>query len=239
MSHPVHLSLAPDTDAPIANFPRLIVMAVVGAAIALAGGFALRHSAIDLPIVQWFNDQRTGAFGTTMDWVYVTFLPRKAAIYTLIVIVILALLRQPSLHPWVCGFTILISWAPLWGVKFVFARERPHLALLSHPTDSLQAGWSYPSGHSAFFGVVAVSLVMLVMTYEFPNALIARRAQIIVIIVAGVLMIAIWLTVVTRGVHYPTDSAASLIWAVSVTPLVWHTMLLITTRRQSSERANL
>ncbi|WP_426716660.1 phosphatase PAP2 family protein [Corynebacterium auriscanis] len=227
MSHPIPSSLAPDTDAPRPHFPRLVLIAMAGAILVLAGGFALQHSAIDLPVVQWFNNHRTGAFGATVDWFYVTFLPRKAAIYTLIVIVVLALLRRPTLHPWVCGFTILISWAPLWGAKFVFSRERPDLPLLSNPTDSLQAGWSYPSGHSAFFGVVAVSLVMLVMTYEFPNARTAHRAHLVVLIVAGVLMFAIWLTVVTRGVHYPTDSAASLIWAITVTPLVWHLLICL------------
>lgn len=228
MSQPSHARNTPDTDAPRANFPRLLCIAILGATIVLSSGFLLQNSAVDLPCVQWFNAHRTGRFGAIVDWVYVTFLPRKAAIYTIVLIVILALLHRPTLHPWIFGLTILLSWAPLWGAKFIFARERPALALLPHPTDSLQAGWSYPSGHSAFFGVVAVSLVLLVTTYEFPNAYVARIARVIAISVAGTLMFVIWLTVVTRGVHFPTDSAASLLWAATVTPLVWHSLIRTT-----------
>ena len=209
---------------PAPNFPRLIAVAFLGLILVLAGGILLQHSSIDLPVVQWFNAHRHGAIGATVDWIYTTFLPMKAALYTLGVVILLALLRLPTLHPWVFGFTVLLTWAPMWGAKFIFVRERPNLALLEHPTPSLQAGWSYPSGHSTFFGVFAVSLILLVVHYEFRSTRRAIVARVVVFVVAGSLMITIWLTVVTRGVHFPTDSAASLIWAMTVTPLVWHTL---------------
>lgn len=216
--------MSPSVSNSTPNFSRLITVATIGLVIVASGGVFLQHSSIDLPIVQWFNAHRYGATGATVDWVYTTFLPTKAVLYTLGVVAMLAVLRRPTLHPWVFGFTILLTSAPMWGAKFIFFRERPNLALLEHPTPSLQAGWSYPSGHSTFFGVFAVSLILLVTHYEFRSARRAIVARVVVSVIAGGLMITIWLTVVTRGVHFPTDSVASLIWSVTVTPLVWHTL---------------
>jgi undecaprenyl-diphosphatase len=93
------------------------------------------------------------------------------------------------------------------ALKVLFSRERPRLFdKIALPTDA-----SFPSGHSmsalGIYGVVAAALIAL-----YP------RARAPALVAAALLVVAVGLSRIYLGVHWPSDVVAG--WLGGVPPLV-------------------
>ena len=122
----------------------------------------------------------------------------------------LAALRGRS---WVLGLRLGILIGFSWGtadlVKALVQRPRPDPALLPFPPAVEPTTFSYPSGHTAFAVALGVSVFAL---------LTLARARYIALAAAIILVAATAWSRVYLGVHYPTDTLASMIL---VPLLVW------------------
>lgn len=118
------------------------------------------------------------------------------------VIVAICLLLLVYLRRWreVSGLAIcLIGGAALnFWLKFLFHRSRPDLFRVVQET-----GYSFPSGHviasMCFYGMGAFLMMRMISSW---------RGRLTVATLAGVLIIAIGISRIYLGVHYPTDVLA-------------------------------
>lgn len=106
--------------------------------------------------------------------------------------------RRPRLAAYLVG-SILGGVAVTFALKAGFDRPRPDL--VAHQMEALSA--SFPSGHAATAAVVYLTLGAVV-----ARALPRRRLQVYVVAVAVVLTLAIGVSRVYLGVHWPTDVLA-------------------------------
>lgn len=96
--------------------------------------------------------------------------------------------------------------------KLAVARPRPHWA---HPV-AHASGYSFPSGHSAAAASVYVPLALVAWSH-----LRQARLRWAAAIVAGALSVAVAVSRVLLGVHYPSDVVAGLALGVAVTAISW------------------
>lgn len=114
---------------------------------------------------------------------------------------LLSLARRRADGVWLV-VTCLAGWAAMHAMKLAFARPRPDSA--GHLVEA--AGASFPSGHAMMATVVALSLWRLASPRRaglVPGSLAAA---------AVTLVVAIGLSRVLTGVHWPTDVLAG--WAL-------------------------
>ncbi len=101
-------------------------------------------------------------------------------------------------------------------LKFLFQRSRPDLFRVVQET-----GYSFPSGHviasMCFYGMAAFLIMRTISTW---------RGRLTIMTLAGILIVAIGISRIYLGVHYPTDVLAGLaagsMWvAFCISLLVW------------------
>ncbi|OZC02017.1 phosphatase PAP2 family protein [Rubricoccus marinus] len=109
---------------------------------------------------------------------------------------------RPRMAAFLAG-AVLSGVALTFALKAGFARPRPDL--VAHGMEALSA--SFPSGHSATSAVVYLTLGALL-----ARALPSRRLQIYVVASAVTLTLAVGMSRVYLGVHWPTDVLAG--WTV-------------------------
>jgi undecaprenyl-diphosphatase len=106
-------------------------------------------------------------------------------------------------------------------VKHLMLRPRPPAAdAVAHAT-----GYSFPSGHAAASLALFGSVAFLASRTRSP------RSRLAIGLVFGALLVAIGLTRVRLGVHYPTDVVAGWLLAGGITLAAWHVLTLPPTRR--------
>jgi membrane-associated phospholipid phosphatase len=187
-----------------------LIVAIVGVVLVVAFGFILRRSAFDLPVDVALNQLHTGAFATFGDLMYKGFGPVPAILGTAVITAIVLLARRSLRIASTLAVTVAVTWLPSAIVKIVVGRPRPSLSALANPP-ALQPDASYPSGHAVFVTALTVTAIMLALTPAF-RALWA---------VIGVVVLALLaLALLSDGVHFPTDILASIVWAVTLAPLV-------------------
>lgn len=100
---------------------------------------------------------------------------------------------------------LLVTGVTVWllnpGLKRVFARSRPDVRDFVEPTSR----WTFPSGHA----VASAALALVVVLLAWPTR--ARRP---VTVGAVVYVVAVGLSRLVLGVHFPTDLVAG--WALAV-----------------------
>lgn len=197
---------------------RLIVTAIVGAAMVIAGGFACKNSAFDFPITESFNSLHHGPIGAATNFIYLLFKPLYSVIWAILISVVIMVTRKNWKLGFVFGLTVLLTWLPIAILKALFQRTRPDADLLPYPLLPTPADYSYPSGHTVIITIFVVGL-MIVTT----NTRMQRTTRVI----APIAILIIMFTVLTVGVHFFTDSLASVIWGLTVTPLVWLGLTLL------------
>lgn len=94
------------------------------------------------------------------------------------------------------------AWAIAELVKPVVRRVRPDPAALTRPFVPSGVSFSYPSGHTAFAVALGTAVVLTVFVHRWRGTAIAVTA------VIG--LVTAW-SRVYLGVHYPTDTMASLV----------------------------
>jgi undecaprenyl-diphosphatase len=102
-------------------------------------------------------------------------------------------------HAGVLAVTVLLADASSELLKHLYARPRPDL--VSHGSYVYSA--SFPSGHSTLSAATFLTLAMLISSLE-PN----RATKFMVFVLAFMLLLAVGVSRVYLGVHWPTDVLA-------------------------------
>ncbi len=193
--------------------PLATVTIGIGAVVVLTViGFFL--GSVDIGLAKAFNTLHTGAVGAFTTAVYHVISPVPAIAITFVVAGIIWW-RARDLRPALgFGMTIAITWLPSAVVKEIVHRARPDVALLPHPFP-VQPDPGYPSGHTVYITAFVIALVWVVRETRWHQ--VARVVGVVAIVV-------VFLSVSIDAVHYPTDAAASILWALAVAPaarVVW------------------
>lgn len=221
--HPTDAGRHPGSDAPTprTHLARRGCVALLALALVVTGGILLQDSQWDLPVVASLNHMHVGWFGTFTTTVYFLFDPPGAiilsALITAAILTYDALRRRQHIaRVWAraatYAATVLITWLPITILKAIFTRPRPDVERLPHPFVEYQGHTSYPSGHTSFAVISVVALFLIVAT--------TNRTRTIVAVLGASWIVFIVLVVVSNGVHFPTDSAASIVWGLGVAPFV-------------------
>jgi undecaprenyl-diphosphatase len=193
----------------------VVVIAVLGALLVTAVGFALRSHAIDLALAQALNTLHTGVVGTVTTLVYRGLEPVSAIAITIVTTGLIWLsTRQYRVAVAFAGM-VAITWIPSDIVKILVSRPRPEAALLTHPFVPAQVDASYPSGHTVFITAFVIALLFVLR---------GTRWMPVGVVLGVIAVLGVATAVTIDAVHYPTDTVASIVWAVTVAPgarVVW------------------
>jgi membrane-associated phospholipid phosphatase len=153
---------------------------------------------IDRPWHQWAVAHRSPALTTVMSMV--SFLGRTVVLGVLATAAVCWLLaRRHVAHAVLVAAAALGAFLLVPLLKHVFSQQRPPVA----DQLTVETSWAYPSGHS--FGSAAVLgalAVMAVVRLRRP------AARVLVATAAAVLVLAIGVSRVYLGVHWPSDVLA-------------------------------
>lgn len=189
-----------------------IAVAVVAVVVLTVVGFFL--GTVDLGLSQAFNALHVGAVGTFTTAVYHVISPVPAIGITLVVAGVIWWRGRDVRTALAFGMTVAITWLPSAAAKELVHRARPDVAVLPHPFP-VQPDPGYPSGHTVYITAFVIALVWVVRETRWHRT--ARVAGFVAIVV-------VFCSVSIDAVHYPTDAAASILWALAVAPaarVVW------------------
>jgi membrane-associated phospholipid phosphatase len=162
----------------------------------VAGGGAIVH--VDSSVAMWLHANATGLATVVMSVITQLGGAEVLLAVTLIASLVFLLLRRVA-HAALMVAALAGAEALNWALKAAFERPRPELA------DPLAtaAGFSFPSGHAMVSLAVYGALAFLI-----ASAVESRRARLLVVSSAAVLVGAIGFSRVYLGVHYLSDVVA-------------------------------
>ena len=132
------------------------------------------------------------------------------------VAVLAFLMHRKWRHAAILTATVLLADVSSELLKKVYSRPRPELV----PHGSYVYSASFPSGHSTLSAATFLTLAMLIASLE-PN----RGTKVMVFVLAAFLVIAIGLSRVYLGVHWPSDVLAGwclgAAWALAAWTALW------------------
>lgn len=155
-------------------------------------------TAIDLPWHDWAVAHRSPAWTGIMSVISYVGSTALLTAYAAGAVGWLVVRRQ-RVHAVLVTVTTLGAAILVPLLKHVFARERPPVV----DRLAVEASWSYPSGHS--LGSTAVLGVLAVVT---TSQLARRIFRVLVRVAAALLVVAIGVSRVYLGVHWPSDVLA-------------------------------
>ncbi len=189
-----------------------VVTAVVAVLVITLVGFTL--GTVDLGLSKALNALHTGVVGGLSDAVYHVISPAPAIGITVVVVAVVWW-RTRDLRPAMAfGGTIAITWVPSAVVKEIVHRARPDVSVLPHPFP-VQPDPGYPSGHTVYITAFVIALIWLLRETRWHRLALSLGVVAIVVV---------FFAVSVAAVHYPTDAAASILWALAVAPgvrVVW------------------
>ncbi|WP_423918955.1 phosphatase PAP2 family protein [Frigoribacterium sp. 2-23] len=185
-------------------------------------------SEVDLDLVQLASRAHT----PVLDWAALLvdrlLGPRLgAALVLLLTVAVWVVSRRAAAALTVLGVATG-PWAAAELVKLVVQRDRPDPGLLVDPLIVEPHSFSFPSGHTALATGLALALVLLAR---------GRRGAPIVVAVCAAAVAVVGLSRVWVGVHYPSDTVASVVLGCSVMVLAlppWLRLLDRIERRSGS-----
>lgn len=133
-----------------------------------------------------------------------------AALVLLLSVAVWVVSRRAAAALTVLGVAIG-PWAAAELVKLVVQRDRPDPGLLADPLIIEPHSFSFPSGHTALATGLALALVLLVW---------GRRCASIVVGASALGVSVVGLSRVWVGVHWPSDTVASVVLGCSVVALL-------------------
>lgn len=228
-------------------FRRRLITAFFGIVTVAAIGLAMRNSDLDLPVTFWFNSH----FGSGFTGSAATALYAALKVpYSIALTLVLGGTLAGCSGQWRLGLryilTVAATWLSVMGLKLVFARPRPPFAEMLYPPSVIPADLSFPSGHTNFLVATTITILLSISVIrqqthrnQLPQSndgadfgkFLPRFQWILWPALAAVL---IGYTVLTTGVHHLTDWAASIIWAITVTPAIFSLWGLILTTPTST-----
>ena len=193
----------------------LTALAIAGVAAVAALGLGVTRlgllSGFDRSISHGLNELHTGVLGSLATVIYSVLSPVPAVVITAVIAaVILAATRRIRVAITFAG-VVAVTWLPSAGMKFLIHRARPDVSTLTHPVAHQPVDASFPSGHMVFVVAVLVAFALLAR----PGAW-----RVLTVIAGTIFTVLVGLALVVDGVHYATDVLASVLWSVTVGPLV-------------------
>jgi membrane-associated phospholipid phosphatase len=183
-----------------------IAIAVIAVVVLTIVGTTL--GTVDIGLSKSLNGLHTGALGAFCTAVYHVISPGPAIGITVVVVSVIWW-RTRDLRPALAfGGTIAITWVPSAVVKEIVHRARPDVAVLPHPFP-VQPDPGYPSGHTVYITAFVIALVWLLRETRWHQ---------LALVLGVVAVVVVFLAVSIDAVHYPTDAAASILWALAVAP---------------------
>jgi phosphatidylglycerophosphatase B len=153
---------------------------------------------VDTGVTAWFHAHANG-FATDVLSVVTQLGGAHVLVPITLVAVLVLVLRRRVAHAVMMGAALVGSEALNMGLKAAFERPRPHF---SDPL-ATASGFSFPSGHAM------VSLTVYgALAFVIAASVRSRPARVLVCVAALGLVLAIGLSRVYLGVHYPSDVLA-------------------------------
>jgi membrane-associated phospholipid phosphatase len=178
---------------------------------------------VDGAVVAWLHTNATGFVTTLLS--AVTRLGDTQVLVTVTVPAVLALLlRRRVAHAALTAAALAGGEALNWALKAAFERPRPSF---SDPL-ATAAGFSFPSGHAMISMTVYGALAFVTAA-----SVRSRRAQLLVLISATLLISAVDFSRIYLGVHYASDVLAGYIAGLAWLALCALTLLGTARRRRS------
>lgn len=212
----------PDTTA--FSIAAIVIVAAFGLLIAKTR--AMTH--LDLQGVKALNALHAGFVGKLGADVYKAFSPVEAIAITVVVVLIIWAVSRNLRVAVTFAVTVAVTWLSSDIVKLLVHRSRPDRTAFSHHLREQPVDPSYPSGHMVFVATLAIAFFFLARGSAY-RPVIAAAGIIVILVVA--------FSLVSDGVHYPSDVIASVVWSIGVTPLVlglWNRFVLPRTYRTPS-----
>ena len=185
------------------------VLAVTLFGLLVARGSAMTQT--DLAALTLLNQLHVGALGAATTLVYTVFSPIPAIGMTAAAAVAIWVISRRLPVALTFAVAVALAWLPSALVKALVHRPRPDPHLLPHPFATQPSDASYPSGHEVFVATVAVVVFLTVR---------GTLARVLVAAAGFVVVTAVGLSLAIDGVHYPTDVAASVVWACATVPAI-------------------
>ncbi|MFJ3957498.1 phosphatase PAP2 family protein [Arthrobacter sp. NPDC090010] len=186
-----------------------VLVSLASGVVLLVLGLVMKANPADLPVVVALNRHHTGLWGALTSGVYKSLEPVYAVILVAVLAAVVWAVSRSFRTAVAFGAVVAVTWLPSAALKVIVERPRPELSALSHPFSPWQSDASYPSGHTAF--VVA-------LTVAFCFLLRGTRWVPLVIAVGILATVVVGLSVMTNGLHYPTDVLASVLWSLAMAP---------------------
>jgi membrane-associated phospholipid phosphatase len=191
----------------IAVVSSFVTMGLILVALGLLLTHVLEHGSVgvwDHHVIQWFDRHRSGHWNRiTGDLTDVADTFEVAGVAAVVTIALLVRRWGRQAFLLVAGLAVELS--VFLAANKIVARPRPAVSHLGGTPST----YSFPSGHTAatvvLWGGIAV-IVMVATNRRWPG--------IVMWILAAVLTIAIGLSRVYRGEHYPTDVMAGLVLGI-------------------------
>ncbi|WP_345066588.1 phosphatase PAP2 family protein [Leifsonia kafniensis] len=198
---------------PLAHPRAVTVASILALCAVIAFGLLVARtpswSTSELGIDQWLSLQHTPFLdGVTLTIAWL-FDPAMAVVITVVTAVLIGIVtRNPARVLTFLGM-IAVAWGGSEVLKWIVQRPRPDASLLAHPLLT-EHSFSYPSGHTCFVAALGLALIFLARDHPWRP---------LVITVAALATVLVAASRVSLGVHYPTDVAASLVYAVAASAL--------------------
>lgn len=186
---------------------------------------------LDLAGVQALNTLHIGFVGAVGSGVYAAFSPIEAVSITVVIVGVIALATRDLRLAGTFALTVAVTWISSDVVKLIVQRPRPDASAFANHLGVAEVDPSYPSGHMAFIATLALTFYLLAAGKSYRPA-VAAVGMVAVAVVA--------LSLVSDGVHYPSDVIASIAWSLAVAPGVVaasNRFLLPLTYRSATRRA--
>lgn len=163
--------------------------------------------------------------------VYTALEPVTAIILTVLSTVAVAVASRSTRIAAAFAGTVALTWLPIAAIKLVVARPRPDVTGLAHAFSPAQVDGSFPSGHTAFVAALTIAFWFLSR---------GTRWSLLIVILGTVATVTVAIAVVSAGLHYPTDVAASVLWTLGMAPTArWAMTCALSTRWfNKSERSS-
>jgi membrane-associated phospholipid phosphatase len=191
-------------------------IAILGVAAVAALGLGVSRlgllSGFDRSVSQGMNELHIGMLGGLATGIYSVLSPVPAVVITAVITAVILAATRRIRTAMTFAVVVAVTWLPSAGMKFLIHRARPDVTTLAHPFARQPVDGSFPSGHMVFVVAVVVAFAFLAR----PGA---WRA--FTLIAGAVVAVIVGLALIVDGVHYATDVIASVLWSVTVGPLVF------------------
>jgi membrane-associated phospholipid phosphatase len=191
----------------MATLPQLrhwIVLPLVFAALSVAAGLTLGSvpalTAADLSVDAELSHSHSPPLTAIALFFNVVFSPVGGVLMIAALCLFLLFARRSPVNAVATGLVASAAWVSSELIKLVVARHRPDSAALFDPLTPEPGTDSFPSGHTALAAALAIAVFLLSR---------GTRWQWPALVTGALVAVAVALSRVYLGVHYPTDVAAS------------------------------